>query len=140
MAAIASAFWVGDRRAVLAAVRFEVYLAEEQPAPGLIVAQGPDSRLVYLHPDAVVTNDDIGSSWVSDDGAGSGINVEFLASGAEKMRRATAAHIGRPMAVLIDGRVVMAPTLRSPISSSARISGSFTPEEAQRIADGISPR
>jgi preprotein translocase subunit SecD len=141
LAAVASVFWAHGRSPVFAAVRFEVRLAEEQPAPGLVVAEGPDSRLVYLHPDAVVNNDDIAISWVAADGDGRpAIHVEFLASGAEKMRRSTARHIDRPIAVLIDGRVVMAPTVRSPISGSAIISGNFTPTEAERIAEGISAR
>ena len=65
LAAVGSLFWASERTPVLAAVRFEVHLAEEEPSPGLIVAQGPDSRMVYLHPDAVVNNDDIAVSWVA---------------------------------------------------------------------------
>jgi preprotein translocase subunit SecD len=56
------------------------------------------------------------------------------------MRKATAGHIGGPMAILIDGDVVMAPTLRAPISSSGLISGDFTRREAERIANGMSLR
>jgi hypothetical protein len=36
-----------------------------------------------------------------------------------------------------DGQVVMAPTLRSPIGSSAVITGKFTKAEAERIANGL---
>jgi preprotein translocase subunit SecD len=53
------------------------------------------------------------------------------------MRQATEAHVGRPVAVLIDGRVVIAPVVRAPIKESATITGSFTRAEAQSIADGI---
>ena len=56
------------------------------------------------------------------------------------MRQATAEHIGRPVAILIDGTVVMAPIVRSPIGDSAVISGQFTREEAERIAAGIDGR
>jgi preprotein translocase subunit SecD len=41
------------------------------------------------------------------------------------------------MAVLVDGRVVMAPVVRSPISGSAVITGNFTRADAERIAEGI---
>ena len=45
---------------VYAAVRFEVRLAETQPATGLIAARVSGSdRVVYLHDEAVVTNADI---------------------------------------------------------------------------------
>ena len=57
-----------------------------------------------------------------------------------KMRQATANHVGRPMAILIDGVVVMAPVLRVRISTSAVISGDLTQAEAERIVNGISIR
>ena len=50
---------------------------------------------------------------------------------------ATGGHVGRPLAVLIDGEVVMAPVLRSPITTSAVTSGDFTQPEAERIVAGI---
>jgi len=53
------------------------------------------------------------------------------------MRRATATHIGKPMAVLIDGDVVAAPIVKSPFGQSAVISGDYTRSEAERIARGI---
>lgn len=134
--------WVHGTTPVLAAVRFEVRLAEDRPIPGLVVAQGADSgRVIYLHPEIVVNNDDIAQSWVFQDGPDRfGVSVQFLPAGAERMRQATATHVGRPMAILIDGAVVMAPVVRSPISDSAVISGNFTQAEAERIADGIGKR
>jgi preprotein translocase subunit SecD len=56
------------------------------------------------------------------------------------MRQATATHVGRPVALLIDGDVVSAPVVRSPMSDSAVISGNFTRAEAERIAEGIGRR
>lgn len=139
LAALGYLLWLQGTAPVLAAVRFEVRLAEDRPVPGLVVAQIPDSdRLIYLHPEIVVSNEDIAQSWVVDVGSGRfGVAVELLPSGAERMRQATDAHVGRPMAVLVDGRVVMAPVVRSSISGSAVISGHFTRAEAERIAEGI---
>jgi preprotein translocase subunit SecD len=123
---------------VLAAVRFEARLAEDRPAPGLIVAHvGNSTRLIYLHPEAVVTNDDIAQSSVVESGHSYGISVELLPPGADRMRQATASHVGRPVAILLDGSVVMAPTVRSPIDGSAMITGDFTRADAERIAAGI---
>jgi preprotein translocase subunit SecD len=137
--AVGSQAWWGGAT-LQAALRFEVRLAEDQPAAGLFAARvtGTD-RVVYLHQETIVTNDDIAQSGVV---AGSGpsrfgIEVLFTTAGAEKMRRATAGHIGKPVAVLIDGEVVMAPVLRSPIGASAVISGDFTRAEAERIVEGI---
>ena len=124
-----------------AAMRFEVRLAEEQPVPGLLVAQiGTSKNAIYLHPEIVVNNDDVAQSWISEDGPGFGVALQFVPSGAERMRAATASHVGRPMAVLIDGAVVMAPIVRAPIGDLAMITGGFTREQAEKIADGILKR
>ena len=132
----------GDRGTLQAAVRFEAHLAETQPVPGLIVARvGNSDRVIYLRPEAIVTNEDIAQSWVTQDGPNRyGVSVQLLPDGAQRMRQATAAHIGRPMAILIDGEVVTAPTVRSAVSDSAWINGDYTQAEAQRIADGIGVR
>ena len=132
----------GDRGTLRAAVRFEVRLAEAQPVPGLIVARVADpGRVIYLHPEIIVTNDDIAQSWVRQDGPeGFSVSVELLEAGAQRMRQATATHLGRPMAILIDGEVVAAPVVRSAISNSAVINGLYTRREAERIADGIGMR
>jgi hypothetical protein len=142
LVALGYQIWLHGTTAVLAAVRFEVRLAEDRPIPGLIVGQAADSsRVIYLHPEIVVSNEDIAQAWVVPDGADRfGVSVQFLPSGAERMKQATATHVGRPMAILIDGSVVMAPVVRSPISDSAVITGHFTQAEAERIADGIATR
>jgi hypothetical protein len=134
--------WVHGTTAVSAAVRFEVRLAENQAIPGFVVAQVPDPpRVIFLHPDIVVSNEDIAQSWVSQDGPDRfNVTVQLLPSGADRMRHATAMHVGRPMAILIDGRVVMAPVVRSPISDTALITGDFPRAEAERIADGMKLR
>jgi preprotein translocase subunit SecD len=56
------------------------------------------------------------------------------------MSRASQNHLGRPMAILIDGTVVMAPVIKAPMSTSATITGQFTREEAERIVSGIRGR
>lgn len=118
-----------------AAVRFEVRLAEETPAPGLRETTVSDSsRTIYLHRDAVVTNGDIARAQVTQDGS---IAVTFNADGAGKMFQASRSHLGRPLAILIDGEVVMALVVKAPINGSALITGDFTRVEADRIVAGI---
>jgi preprotein translocase subunit SecD len=46
-------------------------------------------------------------------------------------------HLGRPVAILIDGEVVSVPTVKSPIGAAAVISGDFTRADAERIAQGM---
>lgn len=128
---------------VYAAVRFEVRLAETQPGAGLTQARVTGSgRTIYLHDEVVVTNADIERCTAVSGKAPSQYNiaVQFNSAGAEKMRVATLAHEGRPMAILIDGEVVMAPVIRSPVSRSAVITGDYSKEDAERIINGIGAR
>lgn len=123
-----------------AAVRFEVRLAEDKPSPGLQQVQISGSEQpLYLRQEVIVTNSDIASARVLPGNAPGqyAIEVEFSASGAARMRQATAGHIGKHVAILIDGQVVMAPLLRSPISTSALVTGSFTKAGAERIVKGV---
>ncbi|HTW60140.1 MAG TPA: hypothetical protein VMD99_18600 [Terriglobales bacterium] len=123
-----------------APVRFEVKLAEEKPAAGLLEAKvsGTD-RSVYLHPEAIVTNSNISRAYIIqvDHSSKYSVGVEFNPSGTEKIGAATARHIGKPVAVLLDGQVVMAPIIRAQIGESAVITGDFSRTEAEKIVKGI---
>ena len=135
-----SRYWPHAVVDVVAAVRFEVRLAEDSPGAGLREAPvRGTSRKVYLHDNAVVTNDDIAQAQVAPGGSPTtfGVTVTFKPAGAEKMRSATQGHIGKPLAILVDGQIVIAPTVRSAITTSAVISGDFSQAEADRIAAGI---
>jgi preprotein translocase subunit SecD len=138
----ASHAWTPTGTVQAAAVRFEVKLAEDEAGPGLTeVRLAKSDRVIHLHPEAIVTNVDIDRSVLAEDGPSSyGVNVYFNAAGAKRMQDATQNHIGKPVAILIDGAVVMAPTLRSAISTVAALRGNFTKPEAQRIVDGIALR
>jgi hypothetical protein len=141
--AVGLQIWSQGGATLQAAVRFEVRLAEDGPTAGLREARVSGSdRVVYLHPEIIVTNSDIANSRVvaGDRASRFGVGMEFNAAGAQKMRQATANHIGKPIAVLIDGEVVAAPVLRAPISTLGVISGDYTKAEAERIVNGIGIR
>ena len=59
---------------------------------------------------------------------------ELNKEGAALMGRATAANIGRKMAICLDGKVVSAPMLQSRIETSGMITGQFSDQQAQDIA------
>jgi hypothetical protein len=138
--ALSSFYWSRAAVDAVAAVRFEVRLAEENRAPGLgaavILGTG---RTIYLHSEPVVANSDIAQAHVvqGDSASMFGVSLTFNAEGAAKMLRATQSHIGRPLAILVDGEVAAAPVVRSPISTSAIISGQYERAEAERIVGGI---
>jgi preprotein translocase subunit SecD len=137
--AIPAAIYMQRGVSVAAAVRFEVRLAEESAAAGLREVTLPDGRRIYLHDELVLTNGDILRAEVTPGATPESFNVSltFKPEGAQKIGQATRDHIGRPLAILIDGAVVMAPIVRSPIGDSALITGRYTQAEATRIVDGV---
>jgi hypothetical protein len=138
--ATSARYWPGAMLDAVAAVRFEMRLAEETPAAGLeeVVIVGRDQAL-YLHPESVVTNSDISRAQVRPGATAAefSVSISFNPEGAAKLMRATQSHLGRPVAILVDGEVVAAPVVRGPISTSAIVNGNFTRVEAERIAAGI---
>jgi hypothetical protein len=124
-----------------AQVRLEVHLAEAVAARGLTPMSLSDGgRVVYLHRDVLVTNIDIAQTGVVEADGRFAVRVEFTRAGADRMRRATAAHVGRPLAILLDGRLALAPVLTSPIDREAVITGGHTRESAERLAAGLARR
>jgi len=68
-------------------------------------------------------------------GKGATVDLEFNDAGAKLFAQATAANVGKPIAIVIDNQVISAPTVDEPIpSGKAQIHGSFTAEEAQNLA------
>ena len=103
----------------VAAVRFEARLAESQQT--------------------ILNNSDILNATVVAGNSPSTFNISlrFTPEGAEKMQRMTGEHIGEHLQLLIDGEVVIAPLIRSAISSEALLTGNYTSRECERIIDGL---
>lgn len=135
-----SQLWPRGGTVLQAAVRFEARLAEVHAATDLEPSRiAGKEESIYLYQDVTVSNADVADARVvpGADADHFGVTVRLTADGARKMREATADHLGRPIAILIDGQVVAAPILRSPIEDTALISGDYTQAEAERIANGI---
>lgn len=119
---------------------FEVRLVSHERVEGWERVPGPEPEKtpVWISPEAALTNADIARAWpqVNVDG----YNVGFLLTeeGSLKLARLTKSHIGEFVAVMIDGRVMSAPKIMDEISGGrALITGNFTEEEAELVAEGI---
>jgi len=63
------------------------------------------------------------------------VSFRFDSVGAKRFADATRENVGRPFAIVLDGRVISAPVIREPIlGGSGIISGSFTVESARDLA------
>jgi preprotein translocase subunit SecD len=63
------------------------------------------------------------------------VSFRFNSVGGKRFGRATSENVGRPFAIVLDGRVISAPVIREAIlGGSGIISGSFTTQGAQDLA------
>jgi preprotein translocase subunit SecD len=63
------------------------------------------------------------------------INFSFKPEGAKKIAEYTSSHVNQYMAIVLDGKVISCPVIKSPIpDGSGRITGKFTLDEAKSIA------
>ncbi len=121
-------------------VKIEFRRAETKAAEGLTEATVPGQKeKIYLHKAADATNEDIAEAKVGVDGRtlDPAIEVRFTKEGAKKIAKLSEEHAGKPLAIVIDGKVISAPILRGKIGERAQITGRFTKEEAEKIAKAI---
>ncbi|MBL8670146.1 MAG: protein translocase subunit SecD [Alphaproteobacteria bacterium] len=63
------------------------------------------------------------------------VSFKLDAAGARRFAEITKANVGRPFAIVLDGKVLSAPIIREPITGgSGQISGSFTVADATQLA------
>jgi len=63
------------------------------------------------------------------------VTFRFNASGARRFGDVTADNVGRPFAIVLDGKVISAPVIQEPIlGGTGQISGDFNVEEANNLA------
>ncbi|GGY41293.1 protein translocase subunit SecD [Parvularcula lutaonensis] len=69
------------------------------------------------------------------DGGGFQVNFAFDARGQRRFADVTRENLGRRFAIVLDDEIISAPTIQTPIlGGSGRITGRFTPEEANELA------
>ena len=63
------------------------------------------------------------------------VDFTFNSAGARKFGQVTQENVGRPFAIVLDGKVISAPVIQTPIlGGSGQITGNFTVESANNLA------
>jgi preprotein translocase subunit SecD len=63
------------------------------------------------------------------------VDITFNAAGARRFGRVTQENVGKPFAMILDNKILSAPSINEPIlGGRAQISGSFTVESANQLA------
>ncbi|WP_460497260.1 protein translocase subunit SecD [Glycomyces tarimensis] len=110
--------------------------------PRPVVADDPESTIAYkylLQP-AAVLGSDVAQADVGTDQANLNqfvVNVQFTAEGAEKWGALTSENVGQQIAIVLDNEVVSDPTIREASTNSTSISGDFSADEANQLADQL---
>ena len=99
---------------------------------------GPDGVTPYLVKKRIlVSGENLTRAGVGADQSGRpAIDFRFDGQGARRFGEATAANIGKPFAIILDGKVISAPTIISPITGgTGQITGSFSIAEASELVN-----
>ena len=126
-----------------AQLTFQLVDVENSVQEALAGAVPPDSELIPGAPDTgqafflvkrrvLVSGENLTKAEVtSDQNNQTAIGFRFDGAGARRFGEATAANVGRPFAIILDGQVISAPTIITAITGGqGQITGSYTIEEA----------
>jgi preprotein translocase subunit SecD len=132
----------GVKRSALA---FRLVL--DQPGPGTLKLKGPDGTPRLLSSTTVLNQNDITKvevmeipKWRDDQPAHYVINLYFKPDAAHRLGQVTRDNVGHFLAVVVDGRILMALIINSSIESPAMIEGDYyTRADATRAAEQLAP-
>ena len=97
-----------------------------------------DGRAAYVLDSSIVRGDDIRTAAaVKSDVEGWQVVIGLSAPAHSLFADFTASHVGKGLGITLDGRVLIAPTIRSEISTDIQISGNFTQNEARALAQAL---
>jgi preprotein translocase subunit SecD len=107
-----------------------------RPPPGSRALPAVEGGQVVIQRRVMVSGENLVDAQPSFDTANRPVvSIRFDSAGGQRFGRATAENVGRPFAIVLDGRVISAPVIREPIlGGAAQISGSFSVQEAQDLA------
>jgi hypothetical protein len=119
--------------------RLELRLVASGPGPGLSEMRDLDpSQPVYVRNTPVITNADIAHARATRYAGAPAVGLAFTKTGANTLCDITTANIGKPIGVLVDGKLVNVATIRERLTCGARgwalITGNFSHDDAKRIA------
>jgi preprotein translocase subunit SecD len=116
--------------------RVEVRKAGFEPFSGAEKVDSPRfERKIYIATEASFTNKDFASVEAVGDLHGEpGLELILTEEAALRMKALSSQWIGKPLAILVNGEVVLAPVVRAVLGERLIVQGRFTMEELERLA------
>ena len=105
-------------------------------SPDSMLMMGEDSGYIVLKRAVVVGGEQLAGAKVSYAESGEpAVSFEFKSVGAKKFGKATTENVGRRLAIVLDGKVISVPEIKSPITGgNGQITGNFTVQSANDLA------
>jgi hypothetical protein len=109
------------------------HLAPAEPAQIAALQSALQSSRLRL-----VTEDDVARvSFAPDFNGNIAVGIDFLPACSDRLSSATKAHVGKPLAIVLDDTVIYAPIVRFEVSRSAQITGPFSDELLSQLFDAL---
>ena len=105
--------------------------------PGSVLLEGakPEDPSFVVERRVMVSGDMLDQASASfDQQSRPAVTFQLNALGGKKFGRVTGENIGRPFAIVLDGKVVSAPVIQSQIFTNGQITGNFSVEETQELS------
>jgi hypothetical protein len=117
----------------------EVRLVANDGSVGAFVLSDGFGRPVQVEAEALLSlHDFAGVSEVAWIEGRPGFEVSLTEAGADRLARLSTQNVGRSLAIIVDGRVIMAPRIRSPIQAPQGLLLTLSSEaEARQLATRI---
>lgn len=94
-----------------------------------------EQRTLVLEEESQLTGRFLDNAGVQFTRQGVGVSLDFNDEGADRFAELTRQNIGQRIAIVLDGKVISAPSVDEPITGGqAQISGGFTDQEARDLA------
>lgn len=93
------------------------------------------NRVLAVRTDEIVGGDNLVDAQTNFQDANSVVAFRFDSAGGKRFGEATRQNVGRPIAIVLDGKIISAPVVREPIlGGRGTISGDFSVQEATDLA------
>lgn len=110
------------------------YTGREIMTTARIVREGIEEGGMIVFPTVIDSDGFVTALALASDFGGYMVEVTLTDASAQALGDFTIAHIGQPLAIVLDGIVLSVPVVQSRIESPVIISGNFSEDEAQTLA------
>jgi preprotein translocase subunit SecD len=124
-------------------ITFEVRKAEQQQTGNLEEVTINGQQQIYLHSEVLLTNDDISKTSVEmyqirDEERLAQVDVYFTPEGSDKLAEIAATHMNKPIAIVLNGKVVSCPVIVGQTRGVLAITNAFqSRKKAESVAKGL---